>query len=251
MSTSIEKDVAGIEGGGLELNPVSGWIGYTDDLEWQGVVATDSVGPFGYKNYASGGTGSFVGGETGGRDGIFSFGGGSSGGHYSTIGNSSLPVLLGGASHLYGAAIKLSAAPNGTDDFIVGVGFSGSVTSTFHSDNDHALILIKRSLDATNIYVSTRDNGGTAETADTGVTIASASSDYTNFQVLTSSSDIKYYINGTLVHTETTAYPDTNSMSPIFGAAYVSGSQVTHKADWYQKYKKPDSALGSIAPWVA
>lgn len=235
--------------GGMSMNPVdTGWKMFFDPLMWQAVVSTDSIGPLGFKVYNSGASASFAsGGLASGRVGIFTFGGGSGAGHFTTISTEDDSVLLGGASYRFSCALKLGVVPDVTNDYIVGVGFSsGGATSNFHSSNDYALLGVKRSLNATNWVATTRDNGGTADVEDTGVAF---DTNWVNLDVIVSASDIKYYINGTLVHTESGVYPDTTNMTPFFGATHVAGAEQNMMADWYAFGYKPDAALGAIAPW--
>jgi hypothetical protein len=140
-------------------------------------------------------------------------------------------LYFSGGAWLCEWEIYLPTVPDATDDFIVRVGFGDSVSSaTDHSDGAYAEL--DRSASA-NWRVKTASNS--VRTA-TNSSVAWAVG-WWRFSVLVNpaASSVEYYINGTLVHTETTNIPSIASRLTTV-SAYINKIAGTNERSIHLDY---------------
>jgi len=151
---------------------------------------------------------------------------------------------FGGAQHRFGAGLKLVAVPDATDDALFWFGFSMDTNSigTYMS-----YIGIDRSVNATNFIAVTR-KAGTQTATDTGVAF---DTDWHTFEIIVNGGNTShaFYIDGTLVATNTTNLPDA-SLAPTVGTSNVAGAANSFKIDWIYHAFKPTAARGTITTWL-
>lgn len=236
--------------GGITQHPTdTSWKLLIDHCLWGSVATGDAHGALGLRVLSSG-TGATVGIGNGvaGRPGILAFGSGSSASSYMIGTTADDCVLLGGGDVRIGAAFKFDLAPDATNDYYFYFGLTDDWAT--HTGSDFAGLVIDRAFNSTNWVARTRDASGTPVNGDTGVAFGT---DWVNLEVefAGDGSYIKYYINSVLVYTETTVFPDSVNMSFSFEQKRVAGSAQSAHMDWIYFAHKPNTALGSIASWVA
>lgn len=152
-----------------------------------------------------------------------------------TMDNASIEI--GTTAYVQSALFKLSAVPDATDDFEFGIGFADNVLG---SATDLVFLGADRSINATNFSVNVGD--GTYSTADTGVAMDTS---WHVAQVYMTSTECRFYLDGSLVHTETTNLPTGDIAA--YGATYrwIAGAAQYGAVDWCALDYKPAASTGS------
>ena len=136
-------------------------------------------------------------------------------------------ILLGGATVTWASAAYLSAAPNGTDDYVVRIGLNDSYSTTVNG----CYFTVDRTKSATNWYAITA-NASTLTSTDTGV--AYTATTWTNLRIVIDSAaaSAKFYINGSLVATNSTNLPTVGIGPMCYVVSVASAATKTVRLDW-------------------
>ena len=213
-----------------------------DDECWNGTSIPGGWGNGAITNFFSGGTiGNGV--ATADHPGTITLGTGTSSSGRSSLASPSNQWVIGGGLLRFGCVFQMRSAAsnalsNGTDRYTLQVGLSNSSTGGptvaigfRYSDN-----LSSGNWEA----ISLRTSGGGADSAvDTGVAHAMATWFKLEFEINAAGTEILYYINGTLEHTETTNIEATAAMAlhpmGIYKALGSGNRFVDLDAFWFEQ----------------
>ena len=181
-------------------------------------------------------------GETN-RAGVIQITHGTGSGAISSISISEQSMYLGASTVTLAAAVKILAIPDGTDNTRIGVGLMN--TQNIASVTDGAYLHVSDSVNTTN-WLCTTESGGTATETDTGVAF---STDWVNLRVEinAAASEVKCYINGTLVGTNTTNLPTATDVGPIITIRNDLGTASNGiDVDWFYMKQVFSAARGTF-----
>ena len=154
----------------------------------------------------------------------------------------------GDARIKFGCAIKLLNLMSGTENYTMHIG-AGNAVATFTTKQ--AQFLMNYSVNTTNILCSSR--GTSLNNADSGTAFSTS---WVNLEIDIAAdlSSIKYYIDGVLVHTESTAanIPASGDAINFQIAGRSATTTIVNKfeVDWAYIAIKPTSTRGSITTWI-
>jgi len=242
---------------GKAWNPVStDWRLYYGDCF--GAIATSTLGyPDGNMGlqFFYTGTGSSRAHSTSSyanRAGILNLGCGTSAGASASLVSSNYKntIRYGDARIKVGTAVKIIDLPTATEDYEFFFGLTNNVTHVFATEATG--LHLDYGVNTTNWLAHSNGSAATVD-VDTGIAF---STNWVNLEVDIAQdlSSIKYYIDGVLAHTETTANNIPAAGSPAgfsIATRTTAATQVNHfEIDWYYMAVKESAARGTITTWI-
>jgi hypothetical protein len=150
-------------------------------------------------------------------------------------------ILLGGATVTWASSAYLSATPNVTDDYLLRVGLNDSYSTVANG----CWFTVDRTKSTTNWYAITA-NASTATSTDTGVAFTATT--WTNLRIVIDSAaaSAKFYINGSLVATNSTNLPTVGIGPMCYVANVASAVTKTVRLDWMLLRFNPATTRGTF-----
>lgn len=240
MSTFLQYPPSGGGGGSSSttLDPASSAsvIQNFDDFDSYnysaGSPSTTAVGPM-HLTFAMGAIkGTPTGSETN-RVGIMTATGNTSNQFPGCYGDFTSILVAGLTNHTFATSVNFSRIPtSGADSWLGQWGIQD--TSTAYNNSGNAITLRVTYLSPN--FVGQCTNAGTTTFLDTGIPYAANT--WYNLRVVTTPTQVTYYINGVSVGSITTNIPATNPMGPVNALTWQAGADIAIKYDWiYQSYQ--------------
>lgn len=234
-SISLGGDFKGLGSGNFDPTSNTNIFELFDDH----IISASQGGQMGWVRHQTGGTPEQI-ESTAARPGLWQFTitntGDEAGMYVNDFGDQ---FLFGGGEITYGFHMKLGQIGDGTDDFVIVCGLGDDVIDP---DQSNGAYFRYTSATDTNWQCVTEDNN-TETASDSGV---AASTSDANFKIVVNAAgnSVAFYINGTLVATNTTNIPTTagRGVSALYHVKKTAsgGTPAAHTflADWtHIKYK--------------
>ena len=150
-------------------------------------------------------------------------------------------ILLGGAVVTWAAATYVSAAPTVGDDYVWRVGLNDSYSTTANG----CYFTIDRTLSTTN-WIAVTVKASAVTSTDTGIAFTAATWRNMRIVIDAAAASAKFYIDGSLVATNSTNLPVVG-IGPMSYAANVASAVVkTCRLDWMYLGFNPSTSRGTF-----